>query len=460
MELKRKIYDELLTWKRENKADKAVVVDGLRQIGKTYIVLKFAQENYKNVYYFDFRKSEEHRNAFRGDFSLKEFIKTLNVIFEKPFSDEDAVLVFDELGDCPDARAAIKYILKETKFAIIATGSLLGVKGFSSRENRSPSVGFNHYIHMYPLDFEEFLWASNISKDLIEEVKSSVKNLEPLSDFTHNKMNKLFKSYVAVGGMPEAVITFLNTHDYYKAYLTNVDKLKELEGDFGRLLNKNGECIIDGNLLMRTQEVFNSMPSQLAKENTKFQFSLLRKGARAKEYELAINWLIDSGLVLSCHNLIDLGSPLSMYEMTDCYKLYFADTGLMFAKIGFQAIASLLNDSFSSAGGYLYENIGAETISKIGLPLYYSRNKESELDFIIDTIKGVSIVEIKMGNKQSKASRAVIEGKSKRKAVKCFKIRDANFAKGDYYNGYPHYAFEFLLEDIKKSYLKILSGNK
>ena len=454
--LRRKIYDEMLEWKKEQSRHKALVIEGLRQIGKTYIVEKFVESEYKDIYYFDFRKNEEHRNAFKSSFNLNEFKMIIVSLFNKEYDDKDAVLVFDEIGDCADARAAIKYILKDTNFDIIATGSLLGVKGFSTRTNRSPSVGSEHFINMYPLDFEEFLWANGISEEMINEIRNSLSDFHKINDFFHNTFNNLFKSYIAVGGMPEAVIKFLETKDYYKAYETNLDKLKELEGDFGRTLDENGKIIIDSTLLVKTREVYETIPSQLAKDNTKFQYSYIKKGARAYQYDEAIRWLEDSGMVAKCCNLSDIGSPLSMNKINDNYKLYVSDNGLLLSKIGFQAISSLLRDDLSSVGGFIYENVAADALVKADYDLFFSNNGVSELDFVIDTINGPAILEVKMGNHNSKSARAVITGKSNRHASICYKVRSGNFGVGDYYYGLPHYALSFLLEILKKEIIDSL----
>ena len=458
MNLRRKIYDKMMQWKDEKKRHKALIIEGMRQIGKSYIVEKFAKEQYKKRIFFDFRSNVSHRDIFKGDFDLKTFKTNIVVLTGEEYDDSDAVLVFDEIGDSPDARAAIKYLIKETNFDIIATGSLLGVKGFSSRGKRSASVGFEEFVTMYPLDFEEFLWANGISEDVINEVNSCLDDYHPIIEFIHNKLDDLFSSYVVVGGMPEAVIIYLETLDYYKCYEKNTFLLREMESDFGRTLDENGDIIFDSKLLARTKEVFNSLPSQLAKDNTKFQFSQIRKGARAKEYEEAIVWLIDSGMVKKCCNLTDIDNPLSMYAINDSYKLYFCDTGLLLAKIGFSAITGFVQKKLASAGGFFYENIASSELVKENYELFYSDNGVSELDFIVETIDGPAIIEVKQGNKQSKSARAVIEGKSNRHASICYKVRSGNFGIGSYYYGLPHYAFSFLLNKIK-SKLVNLGGN-
>lgn len=450
MELKRKVYDKMLEWKKNPSRHKALIIEGLRQIGKSYIVEKFAKEQYDNAYFFDFRKNANHRDAFKGSFNLNDFKTVISVIFGRSYDDSNGVLVFDEIGDSPDARAAIKYIIKETNFDVIATGSLLGVKGFSSRAFRSPSVGSEDFIMMHPLDFEEFLWANGIGNDVITSIKSSLDSFNEINPFIHERLEDLFKSYIAIGGMPETVILFLEKHDYYESFEKNSFKLREMEGDFGRVINSKGEIAIDSDLLIRTREVYNSLPAQLAKDNTKFQYSQVKKGGRAKEYEKAIGWLIDSGLVCKCSNLTDIGSPLSMYAMNDIYKLYLCDTGLLLSLVGFTAITSLLQGSLSTAGGFIYENVVASTLIKEDMSLYYSDNGVSELDFIIEKLSGPTILEVKKGNYPSKSAKAVMEGRSNRHASYCYKIRSGNFGKGDYYDGLPHYALSFLLEKIKK----------
>lgn len=450
MDFKRKIYAELLEWKSERK-NKAIVIEGLRQIGKSYIVDKFARENYRNVYSFDFRKNESHRLAFRKDFKLKDFKEDLFILFEREFDDRDAVLVFDEIGDCPDARAAVKYILKETNFDIIATGSLLGVKGFKNRGDRSPSVGFDHYIEMHPLDFEEFLWANGIDESTIASIKESLKSFTPMDELRHRKFSELFRHYMICGGMPEAVIEYIGSHDFAKVIGTNIDKLKDLQGDFGKIVTPEGKLDVDEKLLSRTNEIYSSITSQLAKDNAKFQYSFLRKGARAKEYEEAIVWLDNSGMISRCYNLTDLALPLAGYSNSESFKIYFSDIGLYIAKMGFDTASLLLSGDLDSYGGYIYEGVAADILTKADFPLYYSDNGKSEVDFVIQEDNKTTILEVKMAKGNSKSAKAIIEGKANRKAEKCYKITGKNFSKGTYYYGLPHYALPFLLSSIREN---------
>ena len=452
MNFKRKIYAQMLEWKNK-KERKALVIEGLRQVGKSYIVNKFALENYENIYSFDFRQYESHRMAFAKSFSLKDFKDTLFIIFGKEYNDNNAVLIFDEIGDCPDARAAIKYILKETKFDIIATGSLLGVKGFKNRQQRSPSVGSNHYLTMYPMDFEEFMWANDITPSIISKISDAIESWTPIDVFFHQKFSELFKHYIICGGMPEAVIQYIETHDFAKVIATNDNKLKDLQGDFGRIIDKDGKVIIDENLLLRTNEVFSSIVGQLAKDNSKFQYSFVRKGGRAKEYEEAITWLDNSGMIAKCYNLNDVALPLDGYAEHDCFKMYFSDIGLYITKMGNEAAALILGSDLDSYGGYIYEGVAADALHKSGIGLYYSNNNKSELDFVVQDNGEPSILEVKMTKGNAKSAKAVIEGKANRHASKCYKVTSKNFSKGSYYYGLPHYALLFLLDYLKNKTL-------
>lgn len=449
MFLRRKAYDALLEWKNSG-GKKAILIEGLRQIGKSTICEKFVADHYAHVYKFDFRSSEQQRNVFQGSFRLEDFKEDLFILFHQEYCDENAVLLFDEIGDCPNARAAIKYILAETNFDIIATGSLLGVHGFSSRKKRSPSVGFTHYYTMHAFDFEEFLWACSIPETAIDRIRSCLVGFSPLEEKYDSLFRGLFRHYILTGGMPEAVVEYLSSHDFAKVLETNADKLKEMRGDFGRTLNEQGEIVIDNELLFRTNEVFEALVPELAKENRKFQFSYIRKGARSKEYEKAITWLQDYGLVRKCFNLTDLKLPLEGYQVPDCYKLYFGDVGLYIAKMGLQTASLLLKGELDSYGGAIYEGIAADIFDKAGFPLHYYDNGKSELDFLLQDGNKLAIVEVKMNKGPSKAARAVMEGKSNRKADVCYRVTNQNFSRGSYYYGLPHYALPFLLEGIAK----------
>ena len=455
MDFKRKIYDQMLEWK-SRKPKQALVIEGLRQIGKSYIVNKFALENYEHIYSFDFRQYESHRLAFKKSFSLNDFKDSLFIIFGEEYNDNNAVLVFDEIGDCPDARAAIKYILQETKFDVIATGSLLGVKGFKNREERSPSVGSNYYLTMYPMDFEEFLWANGLNESIISKIKQSLIDWVPLDDTYHHKFSELFKHYILCGGMPEAVIQYIETHDFTKVIATNNNKLKDLQGDFGRIIDDNGKVKINENLLARTNEVFTSIVGQLAKENAKFQYSFIKKGGRSKDYEEAITWLDNAGMIAKCYNLNDIALPLDGYADYECFKMYFSDIGLYVSKMGVDVAALILANDLDSYGGYIYEGVVADALHKCGLGLYYSSNNKSELDFIIQDNNEPAILEVKMVKGNSKSAKAVIEGKANRHASKCYKVTNKNISTGSYYYGLPHYALIFLLDMLKEKTLNDL----
>lgn len=449
MDFKRKIYDQMKQWK-DRKPKQALIIEGLRQVGKSYIVNKFAMDNYASVYSFDFRQYESHRLAFKNSFSLNDFKDALFVLFGKEYNDNNAVLVFDEIGDCPDARAAIKYILKETNFDIIATGSLLGVKGFKNRQERSPSVGSNTYITMYPMDFEEFMWANGLNGSITSKIKESINNWKPIDELYHQKLSELFKHYIICGGMPEAVIQYIETHDFAKVIATNNNKLKDLQGDFGRIIDEKGKVAINENLLTRTNEVFSSIVGQLAKDNSKFQYSFVRKGGRAKEYEEAITWLDNAGMITKCYNLNDVALPLDEYANHECFKVYFSDIGLYIAKMGIESASLILGNDLDSYGGYIYEGIAADALHKCGLGLYYSYNYKSELDFVVQDDNESSLLEVKMTKGNAKSVKSVIEGKTNRHASKCYKITSKNFSVGSYYYGLPHYALLFLLEILEE----------
>ena len=448
----------MLSWKNELK-NRSLVIEGLRQIGKSYVVDKFVKENYENYYFFDFREYQSHRDIFKGDFDLDTFKENLFVIFKKEYNDNNACLVFDEIGDCADARGAIKYIIKETKFDIISTGSLLGINGFKEKERRSPSVGSNYFITMHPLDFEEFLWANNIPSEIIEDINHSIDEWTPIDEFRHKALSDLFKHYIITGGMPEAVLEYLSSHDFSKVLMTNINKLKELRGDFGRIVNKDNVVDIDEKLLNRTSEVFDSIVSQLAKDNSKFQYSYIKKGARGKEYEEAITWLKNSGLIAKCNNLNDMALPLEGYMNSESFKIYFSDIGLYVAKMGFDAAALILKGDLDSYGGYIYEGIAADILDKSDYNLYYSNNNKSEVDFVIQDDNKVAILEIKMAKGNSKSAKAIIEGIANRHADKCYKVTANNFSVGSYFYGLPHYALPFLLKKIKKKTVDSLKAD-
>ena len=246
MDIRRKAYGQLVEWKNK-KGHKPLIVEGLRQVGKSYIVNKFAKENYKNVILFDFRYRKELGNIFSGDLDVDTIIKNSRLFFlDKEFDSEDTVLIFDEIGDCPLARTALKSFAMDGRYDVIATGSLLGVINFRRKNRIIIPTGYEEYLNLSSLDFEEFLWANGISDEQIDDLKKHTTEKREVDSFTSNYYRNLMKDYLAVGGLPEVVSKFIESNRDYVAARNILDRLLiDYRSDFGRFVDENGKEEID-----------------------------------------------------------------------------------------------------------------------------------------------------------------------------------------------------------------------
>ena len=452
MDFKRKIYKELAEWKNDPN-HLPLIIDGLRQIGKSYIVDKFAKENYQNVIIFDFRHRKELRQVFTGNLDVDSIlIKSSPYFPDQVFVPYQTVLVFEEIGDCPLARTSLKSFALDRRFDVIATGSLLGVLNYRRKTKIDIPDGYEKIIEMTSMDFEEFLWANDVNEVTINVLKEHIKTKEELPIAFEDYFKEMLKRYIVIGGMPESVKAFLSTKNYIKSREILEGLIKEYRGDFGRFINNDEEEAIDYKLQMQLNDVFDSIPAQLARESdtNKFKFSEVKKGGRSSEYEGAFEWLEKAGLVLRCFNLKAIETPLEANSDKTYFKAFISDIGLLMAMYPISVSQDLLADKLESRKGALFENLAATMINKARLPLhYYSRGSEHlEIDFILESKNGIILLEEKSVNGKMAASRAVMEEETSYRASACYKIIKNNFGIGSFYYSIPQYATPFLLQSI------------
>ena len=413
---KRKIEQDLIEWKKSLELKrKAFILKGMRQIGKTTIIKEFAVKNYKNVVYINFKTEQSLRQAFEGDLDPTTIIRILNLLKpEFKFVPFDTVLIFDEIQECSGARASIKPFMEEGKYDVIASGSLLGIKGYNKKYRGGVSAGFEHTVYMKPMDFEEYLWAKGISEDLLSSIKDCFDNKTAINNAIHKKMLEYFKEYICIGGMPSVVDIFLKSNSFEVARYEQRDILESFKDDFAKHLNENEEEVIDISLLARINKVYDSLPSQLAKENKKFVYSQLEKKATTEKYAPAIEWLKDYGLVDYCYNLNSLDTPLEGNKIDNIFKLYVTDTGLFVSMLEDDAMKNILLGDMGIYKGVIYENIAADAFIKNKVPLYYfSKSSGLEIDFITRFRQCITLIEVKATNGNTKSSRTVLNNKIK-----------------------------------------------
>lgn len=443
---KRKIMDKLIAWKNDSGKKKALVIKGMRQIGKTYIVKAFAEENYENVIYINFKDNESVRRIFDGDFVIDRITLDISALIQGAhFVPQKTVIIFDEVQECTNARSSIKAFMLDGRYDVICTGSLLGIKGYNKKSRGIPT-GFEKIIYMKPMDFEEFLWAKGIDTSIINEVKRCYNEKCPISDAIHRTMLRCFREYICVGGLPYVVDRFIATNDMNVVYEEQQDLIEEYKDDFGKHLDENENEKIDLNLLGRINRVFDSIPAQLAKENKKFAYSALEKSGRSETYQSAIQWLYDAGIISICYNLTNISFPLEGNKIDNIFKIYMQDTGLFVAMLEKGSAGKILSGDMGIYKGAIYENIIADCFSKQGRKLYYyHKDSGLEIDFITEYEDDLSLIEVKASTGNTKAANTILRNKSQYGVNCCIKLSENNVGVDGEKITLPYY-MSFLLD--------------
>ena len=442
----RKITRELEEWKTSGGKKKAIVIKGLRQVGKTFAVKAFCEANYENVVYIDFKASPKLKAVFDEDLNVERIILDLSALIPgSRFVPGKSVLIFDEVQECSGARAAIKPFMEDGRFDIVCTGSLLGIKGYNKKRGQSVPVGFEHTVYMKPMDFEEFLWAKGVSAESIEYVKNCYRIRQPVREPVHSAFLRYFREYICVGGLPYVVDRFLATNSMAEVRKEQTDLLEEYRDDFGKHLDENERETTDISLLSRINRVFNSIPAQLAKENKKFNYSLLEKKGRSEQYQAAIQWLIDTGILNICYNLSNLEPPFEGSKIDNVFKLYMQDSGLFVAMLEEGSAGKILSGELGMYKGAIYENIVADAFSKQGRALYYyHKDSGLEIDFITMEQGEPCLIEVKAKDGNTKSADTILKNSEKYKVNKCIKLSAGNVGISEKKISLPYYMAPFL----------------
>ena len=431
--LKRKIYDELLAWKK-NKKNECLLVKGARQVGKSFIIEEFGRNNYQSMIVINFFKHPEYKNIFEGDLSPAEIYKRISLqLPDVRFEKGKTLLFLDEIQHCPAARTAIKFLATDEMCDVISSGSLLGLH---YKEMVSVPVGYERQIEMYSLDFEEFLWAYGYGEEAIAALRGYFERAEKIPDAIHSKLSSILREYLAVGGMPDVVNTFFATHNFQAVNQKQSNILAEYEEDINKYASatekqKIGAC-------------YYSLPRQLAKEYTKFQYSVVSKGGNAKKYEHALDWLTDAGFVKAVYNVSMPQLPLRAYEKTGEFKIYGTDIGLVTAMCGFETQAALVEDKLTGpAKGGIYENLIFDMLTKRGIELHYIKKESGtqEIEFLIEQNRGVIPVEVKSKRGSTQSLNAYLKEWDPPLA---YKITAGNIGVADGKVTLPHYLAMFI----------------
>jgi len=430
MYLRRKIDEYLTSWKRDPE-HKPLIVKGARQTGKTASVLRFAKENYDSVVYINFALEKKFLGIVDDGYDVATVIKKITFIDPmKEFIPGETVIIFDEIQENPDIATTLKAFREDGRYDVICSGSLLGI---NYKKIHSNSVGNKTDYEMHSLDFEEFLWAKGYREEQIREILEHMIDLRPFSATEITLWKSLFLDYCVLGGMPEVVRRYIESGNFSGS----LELQRQIRLDYEEDIRKYAEGLDQTKIV----SVYRSVPVQLARENKKFQFNMVSKNARSREYTGCIEWLIDAGVVVACHCLNFPELPLKGNEDMSRFKLYYPDTGLLVAALDDEAQEDLrANRNLGVYKGALYENFVAEAFVKQGLGLFYYKKENSTLeeDFFVRTQNELIPVEVKSNDKRSKSLATLIRSDNYSDIHHGIKLGDFNIGKAEGIITFPY----------------------
>lgn len=388
--LARKIDYFLDKWKNSNN-NECLLVKGARQIGKTYAIRTFGKK-YKSYIELNFIENPEYKTIFNGKLNAHEIKKKITLSINNiNFIENDTLLFLDEIQECPQARTALKFLAQDDTIDVVASGSLLGIS-YLNPDLVSVPVGYEKQIDMYPLDFEEFLWAKGYGPEKILSLKDYYFSLKAVPSVIHENFLSCLREYMVIGGMPAVVAAYIKSDNFSHAYKIQKSLLTSYLDDIAKYAPSTTR--------VKARNCYESIPKQLAKENTKFQYSLVEKKGTARKFESTIDWLEEADLVLRCKCVSTVKFPLAAYEENNRFRIYLNDMGLLTAMYGFEMMKSVYENTLNGPmkGGY-YENFVANTLACANIPLRYWINNSAteEIEFLTDSQGSVDLIEVKAG---------------------------------------------------------------
>lgn len=437
--LERKAYFQLKIWK-EKHLHTTLMINGARQVGKTYLVREFGKNEYKSYIEINFIKNPELKDIFSNTVDAVTIYKRMTAMIKDiKLIKHDTLIFLDEIQACGNARTSLKFLAEEGSFDIITSGSLLGLTygedaDQNTEEPKSIPTGYEEFLTMYSLDFEEFLWAEGL-KNSIQYLKEFFDNNQKIPAEINDKYEELFREYIVVGGMPEVVDKFVTNHDFNEVASIQEKILIDYQSDISKHA-KGAEKI-------KVRKCYDAIPKQLAKELKKYQYSTVEKGQTSKKYGGSIQWLKDSNLVNICYNVYEPYIPLLGNSDDNQFKLYINDTGLLCAMYGFETKKAILTNTIKGhAKGGIYENIIAECLIKKGYKLfYYKPDALNEIEFLIEKDGEVRPIEVKAGNTSTESLNRFIK---KYNPTLSYKLINGNLGIVDSKYTLPHYMIIFI----------------
>jgi hypothetical protein len=430
--LARKITLQLEEW-RKLPSKKCLLIEGARQVGKTFAIRQFGKANYDNFIEINFELNPAFVDIFAGSLEIDEITAQISLIIPQArFSSGKTLIFLDEIQSCPRARTALKFFTEDGRYDVIASGSLLGIH---YKEVPSYPVGYETHVQMYGLDFEEFLWARGVTPQNISYLRKCFDERRAVPQAMHEKMMRLFREYIVIGGMPEVVQVFATTNNFAQALTVQRDILQSYKDDIAKYA--------PGQEKAKAKACFESIPRQLSRDYKKFSYSVVESKAGARKYAGSLQWLNDAHIVNYCFNLSRPALPLEGNVIENTFKVYMADTGLLVAMLEDGAQKAIIDGNLGIYKGAIYENIVSDIFAKAGKKLYYfERNSSLEIDFILN-IQGSAVgVEVKSAsNRKAKSLNSLIQNHG---AAHGIKLSPANVGADGNIETLPLYMAMFL----------------
>lgn len=426
--MKRKIEERLLAWKGKTSNRLPLIVNGARQVGKTYILRKFGAEQFKNVVYINLETNLAVASYFSDNITPERLLRYLEASTGERIIPGETLIILDEIQSCERALTSLKYFCEETpEYHIVAAGSLLGVA--INQQRYSFPVGKVETITLYPLDFEEFLWARGKAV-LCEEIRHAYETMEPLPEALHQEAIELYREYLLIGGMPACSNAFLNSGSFLDVPLVQNEILDNYIADMAKYASNTDS--------VKIRACYNSIPAQLVKDNKKFQYKVVQKGGSAALFGASIEWLNLAGVVLKCQRINQAYEPIAVYADLSAFKLYMGDVGLLTMKSGISQ-QTVLSGEGNTFMGAVTENYVAQQLVAKGYDLYYwESGSTAELDFVLQKDNQIIGIEIKKGEHVRSRSLSVFINNYK--PALSIRLSLKNFGEKDKLNSIPLYA--------------------
>ena len=434
--LKRKMYTYLQSWKRSH-GTQCLLVNGARQVGKSFIIERFGEAEYESLVKLDFVEHPDYKEIFSGSLSAKDLYSRITLFVPGVRIVPGKTLLFlDELQECPEARAAFKYLAQDGRCDVIGSGSLLGIRYRELKDAPSLPVGYERQVTMRPLDFEEFLWALGYDDEALDALRGYYERLEPVPQAVHTAMMRRVREYLAIGGMPAVVSAFAGAGDYGAAHDAQLMLHALYLDDIARYAPPEER--------VKARACYLSLPRQLAKENTKFQYAVVEKRAGARKFAGSVDWLVGSEMVLRCQAVSAPSYPLAAYEVGERFRLYANDTGLPMAMYDFDLKRAIVENTLAGPmKGGLYENLVATMLAAQGVPLRYwtSTNGSHEIEFLGSRDARVEPIEVKASRGSTASLNALL---ARNDIAQGFKLVDGNVGRDGKKVTLPHYLSPYL----------------